>query len=260
MSYVAEERYAVILEEIDRRQALSIRELSARLGVSRETVRKDLRALAERRLVRQVRGGAVLTEMREPPLASRRVTNTAGKQAIARTAAGRVPEGASVILDSGSTTQALAELLAKRTRLTVYTNDLTIALMLRGAARRVHLIGGVLSDDEDSTHGLDAIAMLSGYRADLAFIGVGGLFGAGEGPADRLFADFTREAASLRGTMIECAGKAYLLADHTKFAQAAPARLPNGERVAGVLTDRAPPARVAQALSAGRIELSIAAD
>lgn len=86
------------------------------------------------------------------------------------------PDGASVIIDSGSTTQAVARALTDGHKLTVYTNDRRIALLLGSRNdNRVTLPGGELSDLEDATFGLDSVQQLSQYHTDFAFVGAGGI-------------------------------------------------------------------------------------
>ncbi|MCC2111972.1 MAG: DeoR/GlpR transcriptional regulator [Hyphomicrobiales bacterium] len=252
MSLLAAQRHALILEAIDRDRALSIRAISDRLGVSRETIRKDIATLAAENRLNQVRGGAVRIEVAEPSLAERNRNNPAGKAAIARIAARLIPPGASVLLDSGSTTRALAALLAERDDLCFATNDLVIALALQRRGRDVDILGGRLSLDEESTSGPDALQMLAGYNFDLAFAGVGGL------DAERLFSDFSREAAGLRGAMLRAATAPVLLADCSKFGRIAPARLDVAIPGLRLITDRAPPAAIRAALAAAGVALSIA--
>ncbi|MCA1298165.1 DeoR/GlpR family DNA-binding transcription regulator [Stappia indica] len=252
--FPAEHRRALILEELDRHQAVTIRALSDRLGVSRETLRKDIALLAEANCLRQVRGGAVIADAQEPPVEERTQTNPEGKRAMARHAAGLVADNASVLIDSGTSTRMLAELLARRSGLSIFTNDLRIALDLRASARAVHVLGGQLGTDEEATQGLDAIDMLRGYTVDIAFVGVGGL------SADRLVSDFSRDGAALRCAMLAAARRPVLLADHSKIDRPAPVRLtdiPTGTRL---ITDRPPTPPLTQALESAGMTLDIAPD
>ena len=93
MSYITEQRLALIVEETERRQAISIRDLCAHFGVTRETIRKDLTHLASQNLIRQVRGGAMQIEREEASFADRSVINPEGKQAIAQLVAAMIPDG-----------------------------------------------------------------------------------------------------------------------------------------------------------------------
>ena len=172
---LAEQRHQYILAQVAKTGALSVAELVRELNVSRETIRRDLNALAGRGLLVTTHGGALSSDRREPDLDTREAANAGAKRAIGERAAEFVPDGASLIIDSGSTTQAVARALLDRHRLSVYTNDWRIALLLgRRNDNRVTLLGGELSDIEDATFGLDTVHQLTQYHADFAFIGAGG--------------------------------------------------------------------------------------
>jgi DeoR family glycerol-3-phosphate regulon repressor len=221
--------------------------------VSRETVRRDLNALALRGLLVTTHGGALATDRIEPDLDTRESANAAAKRAIGQRAAQLVPDGVSLILDSGSTTQAIARALLDRHRLTVYTNDWRIALLLgRRNDNRVTLLGGELSDHEDATFGLDTLQQLSQYHADLAFVGAGGI------TDDAVLTDFSRTAAELRSRMILAASVAVVVADHSKFGRVTPVRMTNFDKVRYLVTELAPAKALRQALAARGPELLVA--
>lgn len=129
LSMLAEQRHQYILSQVARNGALSVAELVRELNVSRETIRRDLNTLADRGLIVTTHGGALSSDRREPDLDTREAANASAKRAIGERAAQFIPDGASVIIDSGSTTQAVARALTDRHRLTVYTNDWRIALL-----------------------------------------------------------------------------------------------------------------------------------
>ena len=146
---LAEQRHQFILSELGRSGALSVAELVRSLDVSRETVRRDLNALAARGLLVMTHGGALAADRREPSLSEREAANAEAKRTIGRRAAEFVPDDASVLIDSGSTPHAVALALADRHRLSIYTNDWRTAFVLaRRNGNRVTLLGGELSDDE----------------------------------------------------------------------------------------------------------------
>src|SRR5690242_15096774 len=117
---LAEQRHQHILSRLAKDGALTVAELVRELEVSRETIRRDLRVLAERGLILTTHGGALAADRREPELDVREGEQAAAKRAIGRRAAQLVPDGASVVLDSGSTTQAVARALTGHHRLSVY--------------------------------------------------------------------------------------------------------------------------------------------
>ena len=250
---LAEQRHQYILSQVTRNGALSVAELVRELHVSRETIRRDLNTLAARGLLVTTHGGALSSDRREPDLDVREAANAGAKRAIGERAAALVPDGASVIVDSGSTTHAVARALMNRHRLTVYTNDWRIALLLgRRNDNRVTLLGGELSDHEDATFGLDTVQQLAQYHADYAFVGAGGI------TVDGRLTDYTRMVAEVRGRMLASAGCAVVVADHSKFGRVTPVRINGFEHVRYVITELAPEKAIARALAARGPELLIA--
>ncbi|WP_186098997.1 DeoR/GlpR family DNA-binding transcription regulator [Burkholderia gladioli] len=249
---LAEQRHQYILSELSHSGALSVAELVRTLGVSRETIRRDLNALATRGLVVTTHGGALAADRREPSLSEREAANANAKQAIGRRAADFVPDGASLLLDSGSTTHAVALALTDRHRLTVYTNDWRIAFALaRRNENRVTLLGGELSDDEDATFGLDTIQQLAQYHVDFAFVGAGGVTPDGD------LTDYSRIAAEVRSRMLASAATAVVVADHSKFGRVTPVRINGIENTRYLVTDRAPEKTLRRAFAARGIELIV---
>jgi DeoR family transcriptional regulator, glycerol-3-phosphate regulon repressor len=250
---LAEQRHQYILAELDRHGALTVADLVRALSVSRETVRRDLNALAGRGLVATTHGGALSVDRREPHVDEREHANAQAKARIGARAASFVPDGASLIVDSGSTTQALARALQDRHRLCVYTNDWRIALVLgRRNGNRVTLLGGELADLEDAAFGLDTVQQLSQYHADFAFVGAGGITG------EAHLTDYSRLAAEVRGRMIAAAACAIVLADGSKFGTVTPVRIPGFEAVRYLVTERAPDKALKRALAARGPELVVA--
>jgi DeoR family transcriptional regulator, glycerol-3-phosphate regulon repressor len=249
---LAEQRHQYILSELSKNGALSVAELVRALDVSRETIRRDLNALAERGLIVTTHGGALAADHREPHVDVREQANAAAKRAIGARAAQLVPDGASVVIDSGSTTQAVARSLADRHRLTVYTNDWRIAMLLaRRNDNRVTLLGGEVSDHEDALFGLDTMQQLSQYHADFAFVGAGGI------TADAFLTDYSRLAAEVRSCMIVTASTAVVVADHSKFGLVAPVRIRDFAKVRYLITELAPDKALRRALAARGPELVV---
>ena len=170
-------RQTHILQTLDTTGSVGVGELAERFGVSRETIRRDLKALAETGRVNIVHGGAAGGATSEPSLAARNARNSAGKAAIGRTAASFVEDGMMIVIDSGSTTSMLAAALGGRSdlsQLQVLTNSLPIASALcRARGVRVTMLGGEIDANDEAAFGLDAIAALAHFRVDMAFVGAG---------------------------------------------------------------------------------------
>lgn len=250
---LAEQRRDQILSILSEKGSVSVNELYRRLKVSRETIRRDITRLATDNRLRKTHGGALSIDQVEPAFAERMSVNIDGKRAIGRVAAELVPDGASLIIDSGTTTLCVAEALAPRRGLAVYTNDIHVAGRLAGRNNnRVLLLGGEVQGVEGATMGRDATAMLANYYADFAFVGASAL------SSDPWLMDYSREAAELRAEMLAQARTAVLLADHTKFNRTAPVRVANLDRVSALITDKKPTGAMARGLARLKAELLVA--
>lgn len=249
---LAEERQGQILALVNARGAISATEIQRKLKVSRETIRRDLMLLAEQNKLRKTHGGAISLERSEPEITLRQVTNVDGKRAIGRLAASLIPDGASVILASGTTVQSVADELLGRNNLTVFTNCLASCMKLGGHnGNRVYMLGGEVRTENRATLGRDATDMLSHYFADFAVIGAGAI-----SPTGWLM-DYTREEAELHGLMLRAARTVTVVADHDKFGRFAPVRVESLERATYLITDRTPEAALAEILAGLPIEIRV---
>ena len=249
---LAEERQSLILNMVNQRGSLSITEIQRKLRVSRETVRRDLLLLADRQALRKTHGGALSLERSEPEIAIREVTNAEGKRAIGRLAVSLVPDGASVVLASGSTVQSVADALQTHQGLTIFTNSIFNCMKLMGRNKnRVFLLGGEIQAINGAALGRDATAMLSHYFADFVFVGAGAI-----SPTGWLM-DYTREESELHSLMLQSARTAVVVADHSKFNCYAPVRVENFDKVTHLVTDRRPTAPAAEALAGLPMELLV---
>jgi DeoR family fructose operon transcriptional repressor len=174
----AEERRRGILEQARRAGSVDVAKLSADLGVSKETVRRDLHALEEHGLVRRTHGGAYPVESAgfETTLAFRTTMHVPEKSRIATAAADLLGDAETVFVDEGFTPQLIAEALPRDRPLTVVTASLAVA---SGLATREHttvlLLGGRVRGGTMATVDHWATRMLSGFVIDLAYIGANGI-------------------------------------------------------------------------------------
>ena len=250
---LALERRTKIIEMLADKSSISIRDLTECLGVSRETVRKDIDILSQEGKLHQVRGGAVRVLEWEPPIADRLRTNPEGKAAISEMVAARIPDDASVIIDSGSTTLVAAKRLAATHQgLTVYTNDLKIALTMGPVASELILLGGRLDPRENAVFGLEAMEHLSRYHADFSLIGCAGFTAKG------LLTDFSRETSALRECMMAQSEQALVLADSSKFRSVGAYRMALAANVS-ILCDKPPADELAHELAEAAIPLELPA-
>lgn len=242
-----------IAQALDAKGSVSVADLAHQLGVSRETIRRDIKALAGQGRASVVHGGAARRAAIEPSLAARVSANTAGKQAIGRRAASLVSDGMVVLIDSGSTTYSMGAALMELNNLTVITNSLPIATMLcRAPGVKVIMLGGQIDPNDEAAFGVETIAALAHFRVDLVFLGVGGISSEGE------FTDYSRLAAETRHTMMKAGQKVYILADHSKFGHSTPVLIASVAHIAGLIVDELPPASIARTAAAQHWEVIVA--
>lgn len=250
---LAPRRHDEILRRLTVDGSVSIAELAAFFQVSRETIRRDMRLLAERGQLDLVHGGARSFAATEPALLLRSEENTAGKAAIGKAAAALVEEGMVVFIDSGTSALEVANALTGKHNLTICTPSLVIALLLcRQPSMRVHILGGEIDPIEEAASGIDALEAISRYRIDIAFLGAGGL------TAEGAITDFTRAGAEQRAHMLDHAAKAYFLLDSSKFGRLTPMRIRNFEQASGVIVDSLLPAAIGKQLKKKGIRVIVA--
>lgn len=246
---LAADRLERIRRELDASGSVTVLELAAALNVSQETIRRDLRRLEQSGDVSVVHGGATRRRLSEPHLAQRSDHRADAKRAIARTAAGLVPERGTVLIDSGSTTLALATELASHSALTVATNSLGVATILARTGHQVFMLPGEIDPNDESAMGAETIDALDAYRFDVAFVGAGGISAAAG------LTDYHPLAARFRGRMIAGANIAYLLADRDKFDRQTPYPVPNADQLTAMISDARPTGELGRWLRGHKIRV-----
>ena len=197
-----------------RRGSVDVAGLARRYGVTTETIRRDLSDMQQRKLLRRVHGGAVPVERinHEPMLAARDVVNADEKLRIATKAVEEVPERGSVIIDSGSTTQRLADVFPVERDVHVVTNSLMMALTLgRRGLRTLTVLGGAVRTNtlamvDDTTR-----SELQDMAVDVLFISCDGL------SFQHGLTTPYREERMIKRAMIERAHRVVAMVDASKF-------------------------------------------
>ncbi|MFF3491926.1 DeoR/GlpR family DNA-binding transcription regulator [Streptomyces sp. NPDC002795] len=219
---LAEQRRALIIDEVRRRGGVRVNELTRKLGVSDMTVRRDLDALARQGVVEKVHGGAVPVveaSTHEPGFEAKSGLELTAKEDIARAAAPLAAPGTAIALSGGTTTFALAQQLLDVPDLTVVTNSVRVADVFhasqRGAASRqgaatVVLTGGVRTPS-DSLVGPVADQAIAALHFDVLFLGVHGI-----SPEAGLSTPNLAEAETNR-RLVQSARRVVVVADHTKW-------------------------------------------
>ena len=215
------DRLQVIADLIRERGSVRGRDLVEVLGVTDETIRRDLARLAEQGVVRRSHGGAIALRAGDETDTSFRLReHELEKIAIGRRAAELVADGSSIILDSGTTTLSLARALHGKQDLVVVTTAVTNALELVGNPRTtVVMTGGVIRPTTYGASGQLAASTLRGLHVDQTFLAIHSVSATG-GLTYPLF-----EEVDAKRAMIEAASEVILLADHSKFGRQALVRV-----------------------------------
>jgi DeoR/GlpR family transcriptional regulator of sugar metabolism len=254
---LARQRQAVILEEARRTGAVRVSELVTRLGVSDMTVRRDLDVLAGRGLVEKVYGGAtsvVGKSTDEPGFEAKSGRQRAQKEAIASVAAELVRPGTAIGISAGTTTWTLARALDSVPGLTIVTNSIRVADVLRGSSqadRTVVLTGGVRTPS-DALVGPVAVASLRTLHLDAVFLGVHGMADGAGFTTPNLTESETNRA------LVEAGRRLVVLADHTKWGTVGISTIAGLNEADIVVTDDGLPEHAREILAEQVGELMIA--
>jgi len=212
----APERHQQILDTARAHGRVEVAELARDLAVTPETVRRDLTALERRGVVRRVHGGAIPVERLgiEQGVADREAQAATQKDRIARAALEELPDGGSIIIDAGTTTARMAQLLPSDREFTVVTHSIPVASALVARPNiTLHLLGGVVRGRTLAAVGEWTKAQISEVFADVAFMGTNGI------SVERGLTTPDIAEASVKRALIDAARRTVVLADHTKFGR-----------------------------------------
>ncbi len=255
----AQVRQARLVEAVRERGFISVAEIAASLSVSEMTIRRDLDELEREGLLVRTHGGALAPEgvgdhaidREEPAFEARLRHNQAAKQRIADLAAGLLDGSQTVALDVGTTTYLLAQLVAARAGLKVFTSSLRAASLLSRGVCDVYMPGGQVRGDEMSLCGPTTISQFEQLWFDIALIGVSGITAGG------IF-DYSFDDSELKRVYLRRSTRKVLLCDGSKFHRMSLVQVADFHDIDMLVTDVAPPADIAAALAAAKVTVSIA--
>jgi DeoR family fructose operon transcriptional repressor len=229
-----EERHAEILERARNSGRVDVGELAVEFDVTPETVRRDLTSLERHGLLRRVHGGAIPVERLgfEPGLPAREEAMASEKARIAKAALEELPAEGAILLDSGTTTARLAEILPADRELTVVTNAVPIAMLLATRPNvTVLTVGGRVRGRTLAMVDGWALRVLADTYVDVAFIGTNGI------SVERGLTTPDVAVAAVNAAMMGAARRVIVLADHTKVGNDGFARFGELEAVDTLVTD-----------------------
>lgn len=224
-----------LLDEVKNRRSVTVEELSQLLDVTTQTIRRDVAALARAGLVARFHGGVGLPSSTVENIAygQRQSLNPEGKRRIAHAVAARVPNGCSLFLNIGTTTEAVAHALLRHEDLRVVTNNLNVAAILSDNPNcEVIVCGGQVRSRDRGIIGEAAVDFITQFRVDIGLIGISSV------EIDGTLRDFDFREVKVAQAIIAQSREVWLVADHSKFQRRAMVQLAHLSQVDVLFTDQ----------------------
>ncbi|MNJ54253.1 Glucitol operon repressor [compost metagenome] len=213
-----------------------VSELSQKFNVTEETIRRDLEKLEKEGIVTRTYGGAITNSHtnEDLPFTTRNATNSEIKRQIAAKALNLINDGDTLMIDPSSTSLELMKLLHQRKNITVITSSIHILQELISSGINIISTGGALRARSMSLVGTSAQETVMKYNVDKVILSCKAL------SLDKGIMDSNEPECELKKTMLQQAGKALLLADHSKFDKTAFVKLMEFEDIDVLITDQEP--------------------
>lgn len=246
-------RHGEILKLLELQGSASIAAMARQLGVSTETIRRDLRPLVEAGSVLRMHGAVGLAgQLGEAPFERRMRENAAAKKAIAHHVASTIRDGDTVMLDTGATTSFLARALIGHRRLTVVTNSSDIARTLATVnGNRVYMAGGELRSDSGAAFGSSAVDFASRFFVQHAIISAGAIDETG-------VMDFDLHEAEFARMVLSQGQRRLVVCDASKFGARGFVQVCDLLGFTELVTDQPPSASLGAALSKAEVKVTVA--
>lgn len=247
-------RQQSLFEAVQRDGFVSVEDLAVRFDVTPQTIRRDIHALAERKLVRRYHGGVGLPGGAEnEAYDARQVQLSSEKARIAASLAAQIPDHASLFMNLGTTTEAVARALSHHRGLRVITNNLHVAAMMSGYPdAEVIIAGGVVRARDQGVTGEATLDFIRQFRVDFGIIGISAI------DPDGTLRDFDYREVRVAEAIIAHSRTVYLAADHSKFGREALVRLGHLSQIDGLFTDRPVSAEMASVLASAGTRIFVA--
>ena len=247
-------RQAQLLDEVRSLGSVSVEALAERFGVTLQTVRRDVKLLADDGLLARFHGGVRVPSSTTENIAyrQRQLLNEAAKQRIARTVARAVPEGCSLILNIGTTTEAVARELLRHKGLRVITNNLNVAAILcDNPDCEVIVAGGAVRSRDRGIIGEATVDFIAQFKVDIGLIGISGI------ESDGTLRDFDYREVKVARAIVGHSREVWLAADHSKFNRPAMVELARLDQLDRLYTDASPPEPFPHLLAEAGVQLTV---
>jgi DeoR family transcriptional regulator, glycerol-3-phosphate regulon repressor len=232
-------RQSHLLEEVRVRGSVSVEALAEKFSVTLQTVRRDVKLLSDAGLLARFHGGVRVPSSTTENIEyrQRQLLNEQAKLRIARTVAAAVPAGCSLILNIGTTVEAIARELLRHKGLRVITNNLNVAAILSDNPDcEVIVAGGVVRARDRGIVGEVTVDFIKQFKVDIGLIGISGI------EADGTLRDFDYREVKVANAIIAHSREIWVAADHSKFNRPAMVQLARLDDIDMLFTDEIPPA------------------
>ncbi|MFO1143682.1 MAG: DeoR/GlpR family DNA-binding transcription regulator [Amaricoccus sp.] len=233
-----------------------VEDLRARFDVTAQTIRRDLAELCDTGKLERVYGGALLPSgVANIGYEDRRMLYSEEKDRIARLCACSIPDDASLFLNIGTSTEAVARELLGHKNLMVVTNNMNVAnILMANPSCEVVVAGGVVRRSDGALVGDITADMVQQFKVDVAVIGASALDNDGD------LLDFDFREVRVTQAVVRNARRTFLVSDHSKFSRSAPVRIASLEDIDTFFTDRDPPKPVQQLCRRWKTRVEVAPD
>lgn len=236
---------------------MTVEALADMLGVTLQTVRRDVQRLADTGSLARFHGGVRIAQSTTENLGHRQrvVLHAEGKARIARAVARQVPNDCSLMLNIGTTTEAIAKALLQHKGLRVITNNLNVATILsESPGCEVIVAGGVVRPRDLGIVGEAAVDFIAQFKVDIALIGISGI------EVDGTLRDFDYREVKVAQTIIRHSREVWLAADASKFNRHAMVEAATLPQIQRLFTDQMPPEPFPALLAEAGVQLDVATD
>lgn len=247
-------RQQQIVSLVRERRILQVQWLAEHFGVTPQTIRRDIDELSSQSLVRRFRGGVTVpSSVENVAYATRQMLMAEEKRRIAALAAEHVPDDASLFINIGTTTEAVAHALLSHRGLRVITNNLNVANILHTKTSfSVDIAGGPVRQRDGGIVGEATVSFIRQFKVDIGIIGISGIDEEGD------LLDYDYDEVRVARAIIENARRVFLVTDHTKFGRSAMIRLGHIGEIDDLFTDRPPPADMAEVVATSGCRVHVA--
>lgn len=247
-------RQAQIVDKAHADGFVSIEALVDAFAVTPQTIRRDINTLCDLGILRRYHGGASLvTNTRNVDYSARQGLMRDEKERIGRLVAQHIPDGASLFLNVGTTTEAVARALVDHRGLRIITNNINVAVLLRnGQDFEITVAGGRLRPHDLAVVGEATLDFINQFKVDFGVIGISGI------DPDGTLLDFDYREVRVAQAIVNNSRTVFLATDHSKFGRRAMVKLGHVSTLDGLFIDQLPPQPYLDVLRESQVSLHVA--